>query len=469
MVINYDKIRVLTEIFEASLPRYTSYPTAPDWQDCQPDLAESLIQISGSKQRKLSLYVHIPFCESRCYFCGCNTIISKDITKADPYLAHLAKEVEGVSRIWHDSRLQSEQPSSDTQEVFQVHFGGGTPTFLNAPRMRQVDGILKNNFTFAEAVSLEYSIEIDPAVTTEHHLEACKEMGVNRLSFGIQDFHEEILEAVNRPQKEKDVTALYQRARDLQFEGVNFDLIYGLPGQNLENWEETIQKVIALKPNRIALFSYAHVPWVKPHQKVLEKQKFLTGFPKFELFLRALELLTDNGYDYIGLDHFALSTDSLSRARLEKRLHRNFQGYTTRGDLDLFAFGVTSISGSAEGFWQNPRELPDYYKETIQGKIPVIRGHRSTQEDLYRKKLILDILCHGEYYKQDQQKFLSDILYQEEEFLTFLNYGLLEETPDAFSLTIEGQLFARNIASIFDAYLLKRKEEKQQNIFSKTI
>lgn len=461
MKIDYERIEYLVSNFEKTLPRYTSYPTAPMWSDTKENLSRELIQQSAEARRPLSLYVHIPFCESRCLFCGCNTVITQDINKADPYLNHLFREMDLVAKI----REEGNQGGEST--VSQVHFGGGTPTFLNPPRLKQLNNQLRSAFTFSENDKLEYSVEIDPAVTSKTHFDTLKEIGVNRISLGIQDFHDDILESVNRPQNYQHVLDLYQYGRELEFSGINFDIMYGLPGQTEKLMEENIAFILDLKPDRIALFSYAHVPWIKPHQKALEKYELLEGFPKFRLFLRALELLTENGYDYIGLDHFARSQDALAVAKREKKMHRNFQGYTTGKDADLLGFGLTAISGTKEGYWQNPKEMVDYYQKTARRELPTVRGHRNSEEDIRRKKIILEVLCHGSYRYANEAELMKDISNQKELLDLYLKEELITLDNQEINLTVEGQLFSRNVASLFDTYLLQQSGDKP--VFSKTV
>lgn len=458
---NEDILENLVRRYEKSLPRYTSYPTAPQWHDEGSEFEEGILIDSSKKNMDLSIYVHIPFCESRCLFCGCNTIISRKREKADPYLDNLAKEMSMVSNLWH------KKESPDGSKVKQIHFGGGTPTFLSPDQLRKLDTAIKKNFTLADDV--EYSIEIDPEVTTLEQLDTLKEMGINRISIGVQDFNEEIISRLNRPQKNGWIEKLVEKARELKFSGINIDLIYGLPGQNIDNLSFSLEKIKELSPERIAFFSYAHVPWVKPHQKSLEKYEILSGFPKFELFLHALDFFLKNGYGYIGLDHFAKKSDPMFAAREEGKLHRNFQGYTTQGSLDMLSFGVSSISSTYVGYWQNPRDLAGYNEKIDQNVLAGVRGHRNSEEDLRRARLILEILCHGKYESREGHTLDEDILGQNRELEQMETDALVEKTEKGFELTFLGQLFSRNIAALFDVYLKRSLDKNEKTIFSKTI
>jgi oxygen-independent coproporphyrinogen-3 oxidase len=451
-------IKKLTKKYEKSLPRYTSYPTAPQWHEISAKFEEELLTLSARRGPDLSLYIHIPFCEGRCLFCGCNTVISRNKEKAVLYLEYLQREMELVSAI------RKKEGRDKGARVKQMHFGGGTPTFLTPAQFEKINELMRKNFTFAKDV--EYSVEIDPEVTTLEHLDTLKKIGVNRISIGVQDFNEEILIKLKRPQKNEWIEKIIQHGRKLKFSGINIDLIYGLPGQDIEKFNRSLEKTVALSPERIALFSYAHVPWVKPHQKALEKFEILSGFPKFELFLNALEFLGANGYTYVGLDHFAKKNDPLNVSREKGKLHRNFQGYTTQGDLDMLSFGVSSISSTTDGYWQNPRDLKGYNTKLEKSSLAAVRGHQNSLEDMRRKKLILDILCHGRYQPANGHSLADDILGQTRELKSMAQDGLVEFQAAGFTLTNIGQLFSRNVAALFDSYLVKSKENA---IYSKTI
>lgn len=458
-LIDKEHVRHLVDQYEASLPRYTSYPTVPFWQGLESMQQKKLIIDSAQQGKDLSLYIHIPFCEYRCHFCGCNTIISQDKSRADHYLDLLNQEITQFSDLWHKH--------SPGALVKQIHFGGGTPTFLTTEQTKRLNKILNENFYINfQQTEVEFSVEIDPQATTPEHLHLLQEMGVNRLSFGVQDFDETLLQALNRPQSSKWLERLYRESRSLNFDGINMDLMYGLPGQTPQNYSYTLEQTLEFAPDRIAIFSYAHVPWMKPHQKALEKIGILSGYDKFQLFIMALEKLTENGYRYIGLDHFARKGDPLTIAQDSGKLHRNFQGYTTMSDLDILAFGISAISSTSHAYWQNPKDLASYEKALKSPPFLAIKGHRNSQEDLRRHKLMVDILCYGLYQGgQDQQK---DLVYLPNRLTNFYEDNLITPRKDGFALTVYGQLFSRNIASLFDDYLA-HKQNSEQKVFSKSV
>ncbi len=459
--LDRDHIRQIIGKYEKSLPRYTSYPTAPDWQDIDKNDQAKILSDTLTYNKDLSLYLHIPFCESRCLFCGCNTIVSNKKKLADSYLDLLIKEMKQFSNFWYDK-------NTTQSRVKQIHFGGGTPTFLTIPQMSRINQCIKDYFSM-DAHELEYSIEIDPQPTELDQLYALREMGVNRISIGVQDFNDNILKQVNRVQSKKKIEQIFSLGRKLGFSGINMDLIYGLPGQNNINFAYTLAQTLNLQPDRIALFSYAHVPWLKPHQKSLEKYGILEGYEKFSLFLDGLEQFTTNGYQYIGLDHFAKKNDALAIAQNNKVLNRNFQGYTTHSELDLIGFGVSSISAVQTGYWQNPKDLSQYQKSFENNPLLAIRGHHNTAIDIYRKNIIREILCHSQYSNTNWQKDLAVKAKHIKEILTELEQDQLVKINDqSLQLTIYGQLFARNIASLFDIYLQQKKKSSRPQ-FSKSV
>lgn len=443
-------------------PRYTSYPTAPEWDDDfgETDLRDAFQEANArTNPAPLSLYFHIPFCESLCLYCGCNVSINKRHEVAIPYLEHLKREID-----WVSSEVDR------TRKVEQLHWGGGTPTYLSPAQIEDLYGYIAARFSFSEAA--EISIEIDPRVTTEEHCRALRRAGFNRTSMGIQDFDPLVQKTIHRVQPFEDTKRLFDYSREIGFESINIDLIYGLPHQTAETFSDTVEKVVAMDPDRIAMFSYAHVPWMKKQQGSFAR--FLPeGLEKFRIFTNAIRKLTDAGYRYIGLDHFARPGDEIARAQDKRTLHRNFQGYTTKAGCDLYAMGVSSISGLEDVYAQNWRELPRYYEAVDLGRWPTMRGMRVSQEDKLRRSVINRILCHTVLVKSEvEQEFginfdehfateLARLKDLESDGIVNLNNGRIEVAP-------LGRVFIRNVAMVFDAYLNKT-DAVRERVFSKTL
>src|ERR1700684_2142 len=362
-------------------PRYTSYPTAPVWKDDfgPEDLEERFVR-ADKQATPVSLYMHLPFCESLCLFCACNVIIQKDHSVTKPYLGVLKQELARVS-----SHVSRERP------VVQFHWGGGTPTFLSPAEIEDLFGATREKFTFAP--DAEIGIEVDPRVTSREHLEMLRRMGFNRLSMGIQDFHPEVQRTIHRVQPLEMTRELFQVARSLGFDSINADLIYGLPHQAPESFAKTVDQLVELAPDRVALFSYAHVPWLKKQQGAFAMY-LPEGMQKFEIFRVGLQKFLEAGYLYIGMDHFAKPGDELAVAQRERTLHRNFQGYTTKAGADLFGMGVTAISGFEAAYAQSFREIPAYSDAVARRGIGTMRGYRMTEDDRLRRAVISRLLCH---------------------------------------------------------------------------
>jgi len=441
-------------------PRYTSYPTAPVWQeDFGPDDLEQYYATANAAQSPVSLYMHLPFCESLCLFCACNVVITKDHSVAPPYIETLEREIEHVSKF-----VSRDRP------VVQFHWGGGTPTYLTPGQMEQLFRFTAERFTFAP--DAEIGIEIDPRVTTTAHLETLRKLGFNRLSMGIQDFHPEVQEAIHRIQPFEMTRDLIEAARELGFDSINVDLIYGLPLQTAERFSHTVEQVITLVPDRIAMFSYAHVPWLRKQQGALAT-RLPEGMEKFHIFRAGLEHFLNAGYQYIGMDHFAQPNDELAVAQRERTLHRNFQGYTTKAGADLYGMGVSAISGIGSCYAQNDRVVEPYRERIERRGIATMRGYRLTGEDLLRRAVINRILCHGILHKSEiDQEFGIDFdttfAPEIERLAPFVSDGLLEMDGDTIRATMLGRIFIRNIAMVFDPYLEKQKLESRQ-LFSKTL
>lgn len=420
-------------------PRYTSYPPAPHWQPAHRGLLISALRKSTAP---LSIYVHIPFCERLCLYCGCNVVIKKDHSVADAYIRNLVEELN-LADVAH-RRL-----------VTQMHWGGGTPTYLAPNQIAELWNAVAERFQLA--ADGEFSIEIDPRVTTLDHLRMLRTLGFNRLSVGIQDFDWQVQLAVRRFQSYERTRELFENARMLGFESVNADLIYGLPKQTRSSFQKTLDLVLELKPDRLAVFSYAHVPALKRQQRSFER--YLPSEPdKLELFTDAIQRLTSAGYDQIGLDHFALPDDDLVRARDSGSLHRNFQGYTTHAETDLLGFGVSAISHVGNTFTQNHRELNTWEDEIGAGRLPVFRGYVKTKEDCIRGAVIEQCLCNGQIQKERiESRF--DIQFDDyfaPELMRLRGFeqdGLVEgRLSRAIRVTPAGRIFVRSVAKVFDSF-----------------
>jgi oxygen-independent coproporphyrinogen-3 oxidase len=441
-------------------PRYTSYPTAPVWQEnFGPDDLQQAFATADAAATPVSLYMHLPFCESLCLFCACNVVIQKNKAAASPYLTTLKKEMDFVAR--HVSRQRP---------VIQFHWGGGTPTYLSPAQMEDLYGHAREQFTIVPGA--EIGIEVDPRVTTREHLETAHRLGFNRLSMGIQDFHPEVQKAVNRVQPFELTRDLISAARQLQFESVNVDLIYGLPYQNAERFAETVDKVLTLQPDRVAMFSYAHVPWLKKQQGSFQEH-LPEGMEKFRIFRAGLQKFLEASYIYIGMDHFARPSDELAIAQQNRTLHRNFQGYTTKAGADLYGMGVSAISGIGHSYAQNFRDLHSYQERVERRGIATMRGYRLTPEDEIRRAVISRLLCHAVIGKGEIERAFAlsfdDYFARELALLQeFSEDGLVQVSPEEIRITMLGRIFIRNVAMVFDPYLEQQKLESRP-LFSKTL
>ncbi len=354
----------LVEKYNVSGPRYTSYPPATKFTDTLTwPLLEEKISRNNQSGRGLSLYFHIPFCETLCWFCGCTTVITLNHAQGKTYLDYLEREVAQMAAKLDPKR-----------QVVQLHWGGGSPTFLHPDEIRRLGQIIRKHFQFSD--DIEAGVEIDPRRLSREHIEALRDIGFNRASLGVQDFDPKVQESIHRIQPRDMTQRVLDWARELGFASVNFDLIYGLPHQTADSFNRTLEAVLEMQPDRLAVFSYAHVPWVKPAQKILEQKILPAAEVKLQLLKNVIERLTEDGrYIYIGMDHFAKPTDELVAAQRNKTLQRNFQGYSTRGDADIYAFGMSAISQIPEAYWQNEKELPDYYAALDGNKVPLSRGY----------------------------------------------------------------------------------------------
>ncbi len=462
------RLRRLVARYDQPGPRYTSYPTAPEWTDAfgPEDYAAALDAAAASPERSLSLYCHIPFCQERCTFCGCNVVVSRKRSAADPYLDRLEREFDLVA-----ARL------GDHRGVAQLHWGGGTPNFLDQPRLRRLMAALRARFALLPGA--EISLEIDPVAVEPGQIALLRELGFNRISLGVQDLQQRVLDAVNRRQPETLTREVYAACREAGFAGVNLDLIYGLPHQTAEGFAATVAKIIALAPDRVALFSYAHVPWLKKHQLAIDESTLPSPEAKFLLFYEARRAFLEAGYAQVGMDHFARPGDELAEALRERRVHRNFMGYTVLPADDLVAFGITAISGLAAAggvFAQNEGRLAAYYRSVDAGRLPVVRGCRLDADDRLRGHVIRTLMCNFELRFAEVEAifgvdFASAFAIELAALRALADDGLIELTADSLRATDIGRLFIRNVCLPFDARLRRRRAagEAAGPRFSRTV
>jgi len=432
-------------------PRYTSYPTAPHFtEDFGPGkFTEDLTK--KSTDTPLSLYLHLPFCRSLCYYCGCHMTVTRDRERIERYLTALKREIDLMAR-----RLNMGRP------VVQIHWGGGTPSYLTAEQIRDLGQHLHDRFTIAS--DAEISLEADPRTLTEERLAAAASVGFNRLSVGVQDVNRAVQEAINRVQPLEQIEQVVDWGRRFDFSGINFDLVYGLPHQTPDRFERTLDATIRLGPDRIALYSYAHVPSIKKHQRALDEETLPSPDEKLHLFERALERFTGSaGYRFIGMDHFARPDDPLARAQDAGTLHRNFQGYSTRAGAEVVAFGVSGISQLSGAYAQNVKALPAYYDRVDENCLPTYRGYRLTADDRLRRHVIMQLMCHFHLDKTAvEERFGIDFDTTFETALEWLRPmeadGLVTLTPDDVHVRPKGRLLVRNVAMCFDAYWTAENE-----------
>ena len=449
--------------YDVAGPRYTSYPTAPAWRDdFGPAEYRAALERSAKSARPLSLYVHLPFCESLCVYCGCNVIITKRHDRAQHYLDHLYKELDLVATLSGASR----------RTTSQIAWGGGTPTFLEPSQIEELMARIRDRFPLA--ADGEFGIEVDPRVTTRDHVKSIVRAGFNRISMGVQDFDPEVQEEIHRVQSFELTSALVGWCREEGLGSVNVDLVYGLPKQTLAKFEKTIDLVEQLSPDRVSAFSYAHVPWLKPQQSKFKDGDIPRGATKFAIFARLLARLTGGGYEFVGMDHFAKPDNELAVAQAQGGLWRNFQGFTTKSGTDLVGLGVTSISSVADTFAQNAKDIGDWEGSCDRGELPIRKGLALTADDRLRRDVIHRIMC----------TYRLDFRAVEREFgIAFDTYftgaaarlrelaadGMIVLAPDGFELTSWGRIFVRNVCMTFDAHLAPASEDPEHRVFSRTI
>ncbi|MGZ8219978.1 oxygen-independent coproporphyrinogen III oxidase [Methylomagnum sp.] len=439
------KTTALLEKYCKSGPRYTSYPPAPHFHTGFTDADwEAELKAERDSGRGLSLYAHIPFCDTLCWYCGCNMVATRDYGRAERYLDLLFREIDHVTGL-----------ISPHHQVRQVHWGGGTPTFLKPADMERLFGHLLSGFTLAD--DAEIGCEADPRELTREHVQTLKNLGFNRISLGVQDLDERVQKTVNRVQPEALIREVYGWMREVGFESVNMDLMVGLPHQTVASFAKTLDAIIDMRPDRLAVFNYAHVPWMKRHQKLIPEADLPDFHTRIALQELILDRLTGVGYVYIGMDHYALPGDELVEAQRNKTLYRNFQGYTTHKDCDILAFGASAISQTDEVYAQNLKKLSEYRDRIQAGRLPTERGLRISREDKLRREAITRIMCDLEldtaaFGREWGVEFDAHFTCGEE-LAELAADGLLVLDGDVIRVTDSGRLFLRNIAMLFDAYL----------------
>jgi oxygen-independent coproporphyrinogen-3 oxidase len=449
--------------YDTSGPRYTSYPTAAQFHD---GIAEenyrrwARLSNEDPIPRALSIYIHIPFCDTVCFYCACNKIVTKDHARAIPYLEHLYREMAIQCELFDRDR-----------SVEQLHWGGGTPTFLDTDEICSLMEFTGRHFSLLDDDRGEYSIEIDPRSVDHDKMKTLRSVGFNRISMGVQDFDPRVQKAVNRIQSEELTREVAMTARELGFKSINMDLIYGLPFQSVESYAETLKRTIAISPDRVAVYNYAHLPERFKPQRRIDAADLPSADEKLAILQNTIRFLTDSGYVYIGMDHFSRPDDELAVAQRNGTLQRNFQGYSTNADCDLIALGVTSIGKICDNYSQNTRDVEEYYRLVASGKLPIDRGFELQPDDLLRREIITGLMCHfildiksleKKWDLSFQDRFQAEI----RDLRLMEHDGLLELGTDTLRVLPVGRLLVRNICMVFDRYL---RENGSRNRFSKVI
>lgn len=441
-----DRVTALLRKYDVPVPRYTSYPAVPHWQDVPESRAWFLALEDALRPATASLavYVHLPFCETLCTFCGCNTVITRHHERSGPYVDLVLRELDAYL---------ANVPALATRPISQMHFGGGTPTFLSPEELRQLLHGLAERLP-ARADGYEGSVEVDPRVTTREHLETMREYGLTRISMGVQDFDEEVLRLVNRPQPKVITAALCDNARAARYDSINFDLIYGLPGQTPASMERLAADVIGLRPDRLAVYSFARVPWIKPAQRKFKDEDLPAGEAKRVLYEILRTELLNAGYQEIGMDHFALPHDSLAKAATSGSLHRNFMGYTDRRTTALVGLGVSAISETPACYHQNEKIITVYDRRVAAGEIPTLRGHILSDDDRERANRIRALMTTGEadWDGADSPAVEAQLAELSADGLVSIDNGKLRMTPGS-------KPFLRNAAALYDVYLHRTASE----------
>lgn len=446
----------LIEKYDHSGPRYTSYPTANNFDHFSINEYQTQVRLSNQRARTISIYCHIPFCDTVCYYCGCNKVVTKDKAKAEPYLQRLFKEIDLQADLFDQNRT-----------VEQMHFGGGTPTFLSNEQIIRLSKKLQDAFNFAD--DGEYSIEIDPRGVDEDTIKALSKARFNRISLGVQDFDIDVQKAVNRIQSFEQTKSVIDLSRAYGFKSISIDLIYGLPKQSVQSFKNTLDKVAELRPDRISLFNYAHLPELFKPQRRINVDDLPSADEKLAIFKFSMDFLLDQGYVYIGMDHFALPDDPMAIAQQQGELYRNFQGYSTHAQCDIVGLGLSSIGQVGDSFNQNEKDILRYYAALDEGRLPIIKGQVINEDDKIRRAVIMDLICHFQLdFASIEWGFgIKFDTYFADELLRLDEMGadgLLQLNEDSIQVLDKGKLLIRNICMVFDAYLATSKIQ-----FSKTI
>jgi len=458
VVFNKDLIRR----YDTFGPRYTSYPTAVQFTtDYDDEDYRSWVKYSNEDPipSPLSLYLHIPFCDTICYYCGCSKVITKDKSKAAPYIKLLKQEIKLQGSLFANDR-----------EVTQIHWGGGTPTFLSDEEIHEIIECVRENFNVAAGDQVEFGIEVDPRTVDQQRLKNLHDMGFNRISFGVQDFDPAVQEAVNRVQSTAEIKQHIDDAHNFDYQSINIDLMYGLPKQTVDSFTQTLDTTIELNPDRLAVYNYAHLPEMFKPQRRIDEAELPSAEEKLNIMQLCIDKLQDAGYVYIGMDHFAKKTDSLVKAQQEGSLHRNFQGYSTHADCDMIAMGITAISRVGDNYSQNVRTIEEYESYLKQNKIPIFRGIELEADDVLRREIINQLMCNNSLdieklehrWRIDFNSYFKTSL---ENLQQMADDGLLEMSKTRLTITTTGRLLARSICMQFDRYL----QEKNTNRFSRVI
>lgn len=446
--------------YDISGPRYTSYPTAVEFSESFSN-EQYLQQVAQSNQlgNPLSLYLHIPFCDTVCFYCACNKIITKNRQHAEPYLKSLHTEIAMQAELFDSQR-----------QVKQLHWGGGTPTFISSEQMIALMSVTRQHFSLVDDDEGEFSIEIDPREADPQRIKLLRELGFNRLSLGIQDFNPEVQIAVNRIQSEQQTLSVMQAARDEGFKSISVDLIYGLPKQSVQTFSQTLEKIIAAEPDRLSVFNYAHMPATFKTQRQINSEALPSASEKLAILYQTIDQLTEAGYVYIGMDHFAKPDNELAIAQRQGQLHRNFQGYATHADCDLIGLGMTSIGSVANAYMQNEKTLESYQQRLANHQLPIFRGYTLSQDDILRRQIITRLICDfsldirsiEEQLGYDFFSYFVDVI---PALRQFAKDQLLEYDTQSIRILPAGRLLIRNICLVFDRY----SQQHQQSRFSKAI
>lgn len=457
--IEFDQ--ALIKRYDKSGPRYTSYPTAVQFSE---DYTEADYKrhaaLSNKSDKALSLYFHLPFCDTICYYCACNKIITKDRSKAEPYLSRLHREIEMQAQLFDHHR-----------KVDQLHWGGGTPTFISHEQMRELMAVTRKHFNLHDDDTGEYSIEIDPREVTAESIQLLRDIGFNRMSLGVQDFNPVVQKAVNRIQTEDQTLGALQSARDVGFKSISVDLIYGLPFQTVESFAATLERIIEIDPDRLSIFNYAHLPTLFKPQRRINEDELPSPLEKLDILKMTIERLSAAGYVYIGMDHFAKPDDELAIAQQNNLLYRNFQGYATHADCDLIGLGITSIGTVGRSFAQNVKTMDEYIELIDAGKLAVFRGVEIDDDDIIRRNAIMQLICHfdlkiADFESKNNIEFKHYFKDEINRLDAMKHDGLIEMDEKEIRVTPKGRLLIRNICMVFDRYL--KKPQKDQR-YSKAI